>query len=224
MQAAPAPVILDPLLQGFSLPVEATLHPLGFPLELATNSGQILEAARRSWGHFAKTFSEQPVRLRVAVAGERASQPPPAPVYRAQSHLMTILADRENFAAFLRSLGGRTVYPGGENLSTARDMAIYLQAILDFAKEQPALGERLLDDLAHSIYHVGLPGELPPSVRVAHKEGDLLGVTGDVGVVFAERPFIFTVLSDGQPDPLAGFKEIAHLTRLAYDYQNQLPR
>ncbi|MGE5552514.1 MAG: serine hydrolase [Betaproteobacteria bacterium] len=129
---------------------------------------------------------------------------------------------RENFAAFLRSLGGRTVYPGGNNLSTARDMAIYMEAILDFAKKQPALGGRLLDDMSHSIYHVGLPGELPPAVWVAHKEGDLSGVTDDVGVVFAERPFIFTVLSEGQPDPLAGFKEIAHLTRIAYDYQQSL--
>ncbi|MDI6871068.1 MAG: class A beta-lactamase-related serine hydrolase [Bacillota bacterium] len=131
---------------------------------------------------------------------------------------------RENVAAFMRRLGGTTVYPGGENLSTARDMAIYVEAVLDFAKKNPALGERLLDDLAHSIYHVGLPGELPPSVRVAHKEGDVTGVSDDVGVVFAKRPFIFTVLSDGQADPLAGFKEIARLTRIAYDYQNQLPR
>lgn len=129
---------------------------------------------------------------------------------------------RENFKAFLRSIGGTTVYPGDENRSTARDMATYMQAILDFAQRHPALGERLLDDMSHPIYHVGLPGELPPSVRVAHKEGDLAGVSDDVGIVFAKRPFIFAVLSEGQPDPLAGFPEIARLTRIAYDYQQGL--
>lgn len=129
---------------------------------------------------------------------------------------------RDNFAAFLWRLGGKTVYPGGENVSTARDMAVYMQAILDFAERYPALGGRLLDDLAHPIYHVGLPGELPASVRVAHKEGDLPGVSDDVGVVYADRPFIFTVLSENQPDPLAGFREIARLTRIAYDFQQRL--
>jgi beta-lactamase class A len=129
---------------------------------------------------------------------------------------------KENIAAFMRDLGGRTVYPGGKNLSTARDMAVYVQAVLDFARRHPDLGGRLLDHLAHSIYHLGLPGELPPSVRVAHKEGDLTGVSADIGAVYARRPFIFVVLSEGQPDPLAGFSEIAHLTRIAYDYQNQL--
>lgn len=127
-----------------------------------------------------------------------------------------------NIAAFMRNLGGRTVYPGGENVSTARDMAVYVQAVLDFAQRHPDLGGRLLDHMAHSIYHVGLPGELPPSLRVAHKEGDLAGVSDDIGVVYAKRPFIFAVLSDNQPDPLAGFREIAHLTRIVHDYQQSL--
>ncbi|HHW14251.1 MAG TPA: serine hydrolase [Firmicutes bacterium] len=129
---------------------------------------------------------------------------------------------RDNVAAFMRSIGGRTVYPEGQNISTARDMAAYLEAVLDFAKEYPSLGNRLLDDMAHPIYHVGLPGELPDNVRVAHKEGEVEGVANDVGVVFSKRPFILAVLSDGQGDPLLGFPEIARMTRMVYDYQNAL--
>ncbi len=131
---------------------------------------------------------------------------------------------RDNLADFMRRLGGRTVYPEGRNVTTARDMGRYMEAVLAFARERPDLGNRLLDDMAHSIYHVGLPGELPVRVTVAHKEGDLEGVADDVGIVFGSRPFILCVLSEGVADVDQGFRDIARLSRLVFDYQEGLAR
>lgn len=130
---------------------------------------------------------------------------------------------RDNVASFMRGLGGATVYPGGENVTTARDMGAYVDGVLLFAREHPVLGSRLLDDMAHSIYHVGLPGRLPPGVMVAHKEGDVAGMAGDVGVVLGRRPYILCVLSRGIGDLDAAFADIAHISRLAYDFQERLP-
>ncbi len=130
---------------------------------------------------------------------------------------------RENFINFMKGLGGKTVYPGGRNLTTARDMGLYVQEILDFARRRPVEGNRLLDDLSHSIYHVGLPGLLPENVMVAHKEGDLdEGVADDAGVVFCSRPYILVVLSSGVKDLDEGFRDIARISKLAYDYQEKL--
>ena len=129
---------------------------------------------------------------------------------------------RENIAAFMRQLGGRTVYPGGQNLTTARDMGIYMEAVLDFARRRPDLGERLLDDLSNTIWDVGLSGQLPPHVGVAHKEGSITGVADDVGIVFARRPYILCVLSQGVEDIDAGFADIARISRLVYDFQERL--
>ncbi|MBE3575902.1 MAG: serine hydrolase [Firmicutes bacterium] len=126
---------------------------------------------------------------------------------------------RGRIVQYMRALGGRCVYPGGENLSTARDAATYLQAALDFQARYPVLGRLFFDDLAYSIYHVGLPGELPPDVVVAHKEGSLEDVANDAGIVFCRRPFILTVFLHGVPGEDAGFRHIARLARLAYDYQ-----
>lgn len=130
---------------------------------------------------------------------------------------------KENLADFMRSLGGETVYPEGRNVSTARDMGRYMRAVLAFARERPDLGQRLLDDLAHSIWHVGLPGELPPHLIVAHKEGDLPeGVAADVGIVFSERPYILCILSEGWSDVDDGFRAIAGISRIVYDFQQGL--
>ncbi len=130
---------------------------------------------------------------------------------------------RDNVAAFMRELGGTTVYPfSGANLTTARDMGRYVEATLDFAREHPVLGSRLLDDLAHSIYHVGLPGRLPPDIMVPHKEGEIGGVADDVGVVLSRRPYILCVLSQGVGDVDAAFADIARISRLIYDFQERL--
>ncbi|MGB9904258.1 MAG: serine hydrolase [Desulfotomaculales bacterium] len=130
---------------------------------------------------------------------------------------------RENFVSFLRELGGRTVYPGGKNITTAKDLGVYLQAVLDFVRRHPEEGKRLLDDLANSIYHTGLPGLLPESVVVAHKEGDLdEGVANDAGVVFSSRPYILVVLSAGVNNLEEGFADIARISKMVYDYQEKL--
>ncbi len=126
---------------------------------------------------------------------------------------------KEKIAQFMCSLGGEVVFPDGVAMTTARDMGRYIQAVLDFAEQHPEPGRRLLDDLANPIYHVGLPGELPPYVTVAHKEGDIWGVTNDVGVVFGSRPYILCVLIKGVDDLDQGFAEIAHISKIVYDYQ-----
>ncbi|MGI6284823.1 serine hydrolase [Neomoorella humiferrea] len=130
---------------------------------------------------------------------------------------------KESVAAFMRSLGGQTVFPNGQNLSTARDMAAYVQAALDFAKTNPD-GRRLLDDMANGIYNEGIPLMIPAGVTVAHKEGFVWGSPADVGVVFGSRPFIVTVLSQGVEDPDQGFANIATIAKMLYDYQENLAR
>lgn len=124
---------------------------------------------------------------------------------------------RERVARFMRSLGGRTVFPRGQNVTTAADMGAYLWGLLDFTARHSRPGERFLDDLAHTIYHLGLPGELPERTLVAHKEGEIEGVANDVGIVFGERPYILAVLTRGWTDTALGFKTIARLSRLAWE-------
>ncbi|MBE3580914.1 MAG: serine hydrolase [Thermoanaerobacteraceae bacterium] len=130
---------------------------------------------------------------------------------------------KETLAQFMRQLGAQTVFPNGQNLSTARDMATYVQAALDFSQARPD-GRRLLDDMANGIYNEGIPAQIPAGITVAHKEGFIWGSPGDVGVVFGSRPFIVTVLSQGVDDPDRGFANIATVAKMMYDYQEGLAR
>jgi hypothetical protein len=87
----------DPVLADFELPLRATFHPVGFSVEIATNSLEVLEAAQESWGRFKKLFPYPPVRLRLGVLEGCSSECPPIPIARAQGHLISHIADAENF-------------------------------------------------------------------------------------------------------------------------------
>lgn len=130
---------------------------------------------------------------------------------------------RSSVANYMQSIGGQTVFPNGQNLSTARDMGTYVQAALDFAKTKPD-GRRLLDDMANGIYNEGIPAMIPNMVTVAHKEGFVWKSPCDVGVVFGSRPFIVTVLSKDVENDVQGFKNIATISKMMYDYQENLAK
>ena len=130
----------------------------------------------------------------------------------------------DNVMNFIKRIGGaETVEPYGSETTTARDLGSFMEAVYRFARQNPAQGGRLIDDLANTIFHVGLPGKIPPDLIVAHKEGSISGVVNDMGIVFAKHPFILTVMSEGTTDEDTGFSNIAEISRLVYDFQQQLP-
>jgi hypothetical protein len=88
----------DPLGYGVCLPLERVVYPLGFPAHIATNSKQVLKAVGESWADYSQAFNESPIEVRI-VAGEDGNAPfAGAPTFRAQEHLLSIVADPANQA------------------------------------------------------------------------------------------------------------------------------
>jgi hypothetical protein len=89
----------DPVLSNASLPLRVTFFPLGFPVEIITNSPDVLAAAQQSWGLFRQQFACPPLTIRLGVASgaDASSALPQAPVTRAREHLMSHIADAYNF-------------------------------------------------------------------------------------------------------------------------------
>jgi hypothetical protein len=87
----------DPLLRDVPLPLEAVFHPAGFPLRLATNSRDVIDAAAESWNMWQPEFAVEPIVMRVMV--EREGDLAPAPRFRMQGHLVQAVSDAHNFAA-----------------------------------------------------------------------------------------------------------------------------
>jgi hypothetical protein len=88
----------DPLLCDHDFPLRARFFPLGFPVELETNSHHVLSAATESWGLFPPTFSRPPLKIEIGVAESRRAAPPKPPSFRSRGHMMSIVADSDNFS------------------------------------------------------------------------------------------------------------------------------
>jgi hypothetical protein len=94
---SPIQVIADPVLSAFELPLRRTFFPFGYPLVLETNSHDVIQAAEEGWGAFEQMFIGDPVRVCLGVAESDSESPLPASVVRSREHLMSIVADPENF-------------------------------------------------------------------------------------------------------------------------------
>src|SRR5579863_4055454 len=88
----------DPVLCDMKMPLHSVYYPLGFKLEIHTNSPEVISAAGDSWGHFQSTFAEPPMQLRVGVMGTGNKAHLTAPRYRAWLNLLIAASDSENFA------------------------------------------------------------------------------------------------------------------------------
>jgi hypothetical protein len=89
------------VLSNVELSLRATFFPLGFPVEIATNSPAVLAAAEQSWRLFRPQFDFPPLRVELGVAEDEPGMTdlPPAPVCRVREHLLTNVADGGNFVA-----------------------------------------------------------------------------------------------------------------------------
>jgi hypothetical protein len=81
------------------MPYRSTFFPLGFPVEIMSNSLDVLEAAEQSWGNFLHRFDTAPLIFRLGVTShpQGIPSPPPAPLCRIQGHLISHIADQYNF-------------------------------------------------------------------------------------------------------------------------------
>jgi hypothetical protein len=87
----------DPYLSFAEMPFRKTYYPLGFPLEVVTNSKDVLEAAEESWGCFAKEFETPPIEFRIGTLPGSSTELPPVSIHRAHRNLLAKIADHQNF-------------------------------------------------------------------------------------------------------------------------------
>src|SRR5258708_37723167 len=89
-------VLRDPVLSSCPLPLRARFYPLGFPLDLETNSADVMQAASEGWGLFQQAFDETPMRISLGVLESESREIPPPSKFFSREHLLSITADTEN--------------------------------------------------------------------------------------------------------------------------------
>jgi hypothetical protein len=110
-------------LEGPELSLQRMFYPYGFPLEVRTNSAEMMVMMEETWGVFEKSFDDEPIRTDIRVVESDATECPPAPSYRMMQPVLTAIADKDNYLLADLSAGRTYVTLS----TTALRFKLYLQ-------------------------------------------------------------------------------------------------
>lgn len=133
---------------------------------------------------------------------------------------------RSQVKDFMRSLGAEAV-DDRRNITSPKDMALVMEALVLFADEYPTEGGLLLEYMRRSTFRDGIPSAVPPTVPVANKIGFWpdSGTYNDVAYVeHLLRPYILAIYSAGTPGKEAAYQRIRRLTNIVHSYQDHPDR
>lgn len=122
---------------------------------------------------------------------------------------------------FMRDLGGLVV-DDEKNTTCPADLALYLNATLDFHRTGLPGANLLLQDLFAAQNKERIPAPLPPGVKIANKIGTWppTNTYHDMAYVeHARHPYILVITSKETPGYGETLKVIHHLSKMFYDYQ-----
>jgi hypothetical protein len=87
-------------LEGPKLSLCKMFYPFGFPVEVRTNSQEILCLFNQSWGCLERRFNTDPIEIEVLVTETESTECPPAPLYRMMQPLLICTADAHNYSVY----------------------------------------------------------------------------------------------------------------------------
>ncbi len=118
---------------------------------------------------------------------------------------------------------GKAFQAGLNNQTSARDLALLLEAIESGKAASKQSCRAMIEILAAQEFNDEVPAGLPAGTRVAHKTGWITGVTHDAALVYppGRKPYVLVVLTKGIPDRPVAQKLIADISRLVWDELNR---
>ncbi|MBE3593166.1 MAG: serine hydrolase [Thermoanaerobacter sp.] len=139
------------------------------------------------------------------------------------SNMIMRVVGRDNYIKFMESLGANVI-PYNSNVTSPRDMSMYMQNLLNYVKAHPDTAGELMYYLKNTIYNDRISYPIPDEIEVAHKIGNLSNVVNDTAIVFhPTKPYILTILAnnvDGSDDSYA-YTVIRQISKMVYDFQNR---
>ena len=134
----------------------------------------------------------------------------------------------ENIRATVHTLGadgmnvlrgvedGKAFEKGMNNTTTARALAVLLEAIAEEKAVDADSSIEMVAILERQKFNEAIPTGLPSGIKVAHKTGDITKIHHDAAIVFAKRPFVLVILVRGIEDEKASYKLMADIARDLY--------
>ncbi|MFN7929443.1 MAG: serine hydrolase [Blastocatellia bacterium] len=147
------------------------------------------------------------------------------------TNLLIEKAGAKNVMQLMRELGAHDIQvrrgvednkafrAGLNNTTTAYDLTRLLRAIAAKKFLPTRACEEMTAILLKQEFNEGVPANLPPGVKVAHKTGSITKIYHDAAIVYPpkRKPYVIVVLTRGLEDEKRAHQLVAVLSRMVYD-------
>ncbi|MFZ5985705.1 MAG: serine hydrolase [Bacillota bacterium] len=124
---------------------------------------------------------------------------------------------KQNVKNYMREMGGKVV-ADNKNITSPKDMALYLKKLYEFYQNEGQLGKEMMNNFINTEFRDRLPKLLPEDLKIAHKTGNLIGIVHDIGIVFTDKPYVIVVMSKDVVSDQEANDVIANISKKVYDY------
>lgn len=135
------------------------------------------------------------------------------------TNIITRTYGRSTMQKYIEAAGIKGVDILNNDVSS-HGMAVLLQKIYDGELISEKNEKLLFDHMKQSITPTRIVAGVPSEIDVAHKIGSWSGAMSDVAVVFAERPYVLTVYTEGVSWGEETDAVIAGISKRIYDFEN----
>jgi beta-lactamase class A len=132
------------------------------------------------------------------------------------ANILIRLIGKQNLKDYMKSLGGGVI-SYTENISCPKDMAQYMKLVYEFCNSDSVLGKDLTGYFLNTEDNSRIPALLPKNIKIAHKTGNQIGYDHDVGIIYADTPYVLSVMSKNVVEDDA-YNVIANISKKVFDY------
>jgi beta-lactamase class A len=108
---------------------------------------------------------------------------------------------------------------GLNNTTTARDLATLLAAIADGNAASSVGTDQMLKLLLAQEFNDGIPAGLPTGTRVAHKTGEITGISHDAALVYpaGRKPYVLVILTKGYANRRDAMRLMMDVSKMIFE-------
>jgi beta-lactamase class A len=147
--------------------------------------------------------------------------------FREMAELMGQQSDNTAFGIVSRKLGkekiqelinalGMKSTSFAENETSPEDIGLLFRKLYSEGVVYEKDKQEILSFLTDTIWEDRIPAGVPKEIKVSHKIGTEVGVISDAGIVFAKKPFILVIMTEGANE-IEAKKALPQITEKLYE-------